>query len=233
MLSLNLKAYRMSHLPTIETLTFPTDLTASVQSPPHKHLKPASGVPCFVEGTKIMTPNGYKQVERLNVEDKVLTRDNGFQPVAWVGQRTTQPSPACSPVLVEAGTLGAATPTLVSPFHRILMRTCDIGEERFVKANALARLKGNAIRCTKGRTPVTYVHIAFEAHQIICGNGIWSESFYPTEDILAALRSDERRILARTFPTLEQRGVMATLGRKARRTINARDLPHDLLTRQL
>lgn len=37
--------------------------------------------PCFVEGTKIMTDKGYKNIEDINTGDKVLTHTNSYQEV--------------------------------------------------------------------------------------------------------------------------------------------------------
>lgn len=43
------------------------------------------GSPCFVAGTKIMTSNGYKNIENIEVGDYVLTHNNRYMPVTNVG----------------------------------------------------------------------------------------------------------------------------------------------------
>ena len=44
-------------------------------------------VPCFVAGTRITTPRGDVAVETLRPGDLVLTKDDGFQPLRWSGER--------------------------------------------------------------------------------------------------------------------------------------------------
>lgn len=43
------------------------------------------GSPCFVAGTKVLTSNGYKNIENMKVGDKVLTHKNRYMPVERVG----------------------------------------------------------------------------------------------------------------------------------------------------
>lgn len=48
------------------------------------------GSPCFVAGTKILTENGYKNIESIEVGDKVLTHKNRYMPVIRTGGRENQ-----------------------------------------------------------------------------------------------------------------------------------------------
>lgn len=43
------------------------------------------GSPCFIPGTKIMTSNGYKNIEDIKVGDLVLTHKNRYMPVVNIG----------------------------------------------------------------------------------------------------------------------------------------------------
>lgn len=43
------------------------------------------GSPCFVAGTKVITKNGYKNIENIEVGDEVLTHKNRFKKVLRVG----------------------------------------------------------------------------------------------------------------------------------------------------
>ncbi len=45
-------------------------------------------VPCFTPGTRIVTERGNIPVEALRLGDRVLTRDNAFQPVVWIGRKS-------------------------------------------------------------------------------------------------------------------------------------------------
>lgn len=43
------------------------------------------GSPCFVKGTKVLTDNGYKNIEDIKVGDMVLTHKNRYMPVINIG----------------------------------------------------------------------------------------------------------------------------------------------------
>lgn len=43
------------------------------------------GSPCFVEGTKVLTENGYKNIEDIKIGDMVLTHKNRYMPVVNIG----------------------------------------------------------------------------------------------------------------------------------------------------
>lgn len=54
-----------------------------------KKLKPftmiCGGSPCFVSGTSILTSKGYKNIEDIDIGDRVLTHKNQFMPVVNIG----------------------------------------------------------------------------------------------------------------------------------------------------
>lgn len=43
------------------------------------------GSPCFVKGTKVLTDNGYKNIEDIKIGDMVLTHKNRYMPVTNIG----------------------------------------------------------------------------------------------------------------------------------------------------
>jgi hypothetical protein len=61
-------------------------------------------VDCFLQGTRILTPNGEMAVEALPTGDAVLTQSGAVQPILWTGHRTLDTSlltahPEIGPVL--------------------------------------------------------------------------------------------------------------------------------------
>ena len=70
---------------------------------------------CFAAGTRILTPRGEVEVERIAPGDLVLTRDHGLRPVRWTGSRRVDGRGAMAPVRIEAGALGNARALRVSP----------------------------------------------------------------------------------------------------------------------
>ena len=167
---------------------------------------------CFTPGTLIDTLRGRVAVETLVAGDKVLTRDHGFQPLAWTGRRDLSADeiarcPSAAPIRIAAGALGKGLPErdlLVSPRHRMLIAGARaelmFGErEVLVAAADLLGLPGVSQELAG---PVSYIHVMCDAHQIIRAEGAWSESFQPAEAVLNALDAATRAELLGLFPEL-------------------------------
>ncbi|MGR3621128.1 Hint domain-containing protein [Pseudophaeobacter sp.] len=141
----------------------------------------ASSIPCFVAGTLIQTPDGEVPVEDLQLGDMVMTRDDGPQPLRWIGSRSVAAEGDFAPILIRAGSLGQHRDLRVSPQHRVLLR--DAYAELFfgegeVLVAAKDLINGHSIcRCIGGE--VTYVHLLFDRHQVIYSEGLATESFLP------------------------------------------------------
>ena len=138
------------------------------------------GPPCFVSGTRIRTPKGDVAIETLKEGDMVCTLDRGPQPVIWHGQSTVCGLGRDAPVRISKGYLGNYRTMLVSPQHRILVsgwRVQLMFARDEILAPAIKLVNGTSV-CQRPQRLVTYHHLAFEAHEIICGDGAWSESFF-------------------------------------------------------
>ena len=146
----------------------------------------ASGVICFLPGTRIDTPLGPRLIETLRPGDLVQTRDSGAQPVAWCGQTVLRGAelylhPDLRPVRIAAGALGGGAPMpdlFVSPGHRLLRAAPQaLGGEVLIAARDL--IDGRAVRRDFSQSSVTYLHPMLESHQILTANGVACESFHP------------------------------------------------------
>ncbi|MEM9436044.1 MAG: Hint domain-containing protein [Pseudomonadota bacterium] len=190
---------------------------------------------CFTPGTHIKTIRGEVLVERLRVDDRVLTRDNGFQSVRWIGFRRLSRMelstlPQLNPIEISPGALGRGLPERkmrVSPQHRMLIEGRGAQmyfgrDEVLVAAAHLTCLPG--IRRVEPEE-VTYVHILFDRHEIVLGDGAWSESFQPADNSLAGLDGDAREEILTLFPEFEEPGVAAVAYPAARMTIQAKEAP--------
>lgn len=160
-----------------------------------------TGVVCFTSGTAIRTPRGEVRIDDLRIGDLVCTMDNGPQPLVWIGRREIARSALLRderlcPVLIKQGVLGAKRDLLVSRQHGML-----IGGEHLIRATHLART-ARGIRIARGKRQVSYVHLGFEAHQIIFAEGCASESFYPGPMALGTLSGAARRKFRDVFPEL-------------------------------
>ena len=161
-----------------------------------------NSVACFGPGTMIATQNGEIPVEWLDTSDMVLTRDDGFQPILWIG-RTQVPQgyferyPKEYPVRIAPGTLGPNCPThplSVTGDHRIMIQAAE-AELMFASAEVLAPAKAwiDAGRATRVEPHNTYTvtHILLETHQLIMAEGAWVESMFTGKETLRRLGSDQ------------------------------------------
>ena len=204
-------------------------------------------IPCFTPGTLIKTIRGEVPVERLRVGDRVLTRDNGFQQIRWVGNRALSTAevaarPEFSAIEITAGALGEGLPERtmrVSPQHRMLISGWRaemlLGmlisngaaemyfgtEEVLVAAKHLTCLPG--VREVTGEE-VTYIHLLFDRHEIVLSDGTWSESFQPGDHSLGSLDTAARDELFALFPELAD-GNASVKYPAARLTIRAKEAP--------
>jgi len=191
--------------------------------------KGSGGVICFTPGTRILTPTGSVAIEDLREGDKVQTKDNGVRDVHWIGARRMTGArlfamPELRPVRFSAGALGHVPDEelLVSPQHRILIKG-DAARDLFNTPEVLVAAKdlvnGRTIRVDHNVRSVTYIHMLFDAHQVVWANGVETESFHPASAALTALDAEDRIRLLSALPELEQ--DPHSYGRFARRSLSA------------
>ncbi|MDB2407058.1 Hint domain-containing protein [Jannaschia sp.] len=195
-------------------------------------------IPCFTPGTLIATPRGEIAVEDLELGDRVITRDNGIQAIRWIGRKDLSAADmvvteAYRPVMIRKGALGHGLPErdmIVSPQHRVLVvgdETLLYFEEREVLVAAKHLVGRPGIERMAPRA-TAYIHVMFDAHQVILSDGAWTESFQPGDASLAGLGDAQREELLSLFPELRdgagREGYVA-----ARRSLKRREA--ELLSR--
>ena len=144
-------------------------------------------------------------MEKLEPGTLVHTRDNGLQPLRWVGSRAVPGQDDLAPVSLDPVLFAEArAPLLVSPQHRILWEGPRAqllfgSREVFVPAKHLADA-GLARRAACDS--VTYMHLMLPAHEVIFANGVPTESFFPGDEALIGLDPAAREEMFRIFPEL-------------------------------
>lgn len=174
---------------------------------------PDSAVVCFTRGTLIMTADGERAIESLRIGDRVLTRDNGFQRVRWIGQRRLSAAelaanPQLRPIRIAAGALGNQQPSrdlMLSPQHRLLIQgaatellTCM--PEALVAACHLLGLPGVSV--VDGPDGVEYWHLMCDNHEVLWSNGAQTESLFAGAQALRSIDPAARAELLAIFPDM-------------------------------
>ncbi|HBQ36976.1 MAG TPA: hypothetical protein DD729_09120 [Rhodobacteraceae bacterium] len=155
---------------------------------------------CFTQNTKLATPTGAVQIERLRAGDLLLTKDHGPQAIKWIwAKRQTAPAiqanPALRAVHISAGALGNGMPTRdikLSRHHRILVsskiakRMYD-QTEVLVAAKDLLDIAGITLAPAPKTGAIVYYHLLMENHEILFANGAPAESLYLGNETIKAI----------------------------------------------
>ena len=170
-------------------------------------------VTCFVAGTLIQTRDGVKPVETLKVGDEVLTRDNGYQAIRWIGSTRVSAAalarrPELRPIRISAGALAANVPSadlLVSPQHRVLVRSKIAmrvfgAMEVLVPAKQLMQIDG--IDYAEDLATVDYFHFLCDRHEVVISNGAETESLFTGPQAIQAVGKAAREEIFALFPEL-------------------------------
>ncbi|MFY0596160.1 MAG: Hint domain-containing protein [Cognatishimia sp.] len=187
---------------------------------------------CFAQDAKIATMAGERPVQALREGERVITRDNGLQEIAWIGKRSLDAielaaNPHLQPILIKAGSLGHNQPEtdlMVSPNHRMLIAN-DANALLFDERETLVAAKhlvGKPGVTKANVAEVTYFHILFEQHEVVLGNGAWSESFQPGDYSVSTLSDAQRTEIFTLFPELENKGALQDFA-VARRSLNKQE----------
>lgn len=162
-------------------------------------------VPCFVAGTMILTPTGEVPVEKLQPGDLVITKDDGPQPLRWLGRRVVPAIGDHAPIRIAPNTFGDHREVLVSPLHRILIKDA-LAELLFGDAEVLVAAKDlvndRSVRRVEGGM-VEYVHILFDRHQVVLSDGLETESFLPGPQIKDSFEAEVVREICTLFPEID------------------------------
>ncbi|WP_347310889.1 Hint domain-containing protein [Defluviimonas sp. SAOS-178_SWC] len=144
--------------------------------------------------TLIATRAGPVPLEWLRPGDDILTRDNGYRPLLWIGQgRRPAGAGPQSTVVIEAGQFGPGQPDQslrLAPDHGVLVEGA-----RFVAAHGSAEVLAPAASLSRmgpTRPAGGLFHLVLAGHELMLANGIWVESL----PAIAAFRLFPRRAVA-------------------------------------
>ena len=133
----------------------------------------------FSRGTHITLSTGeQRRIEDLQIGDRVLTRDDGAQPIRWIGQSTVRAAGTEAPVVITKGTLHNAEDLVVSPDHRVFVyqRQDALGLRRSEVFVKVRHLINRTTIYQRESCFMEYFQLLFDDHQIIYAEGIAAES---------------------------------------------------------
>ena len=180
------------------------------------------GPTCFTPGTLIDAEGGSKRVEDIQQGDLVMTMDDGLQPVRAVLRQTVRAYGKFAPIHFAAGSIGNERGFSVSPEHRMLI--CDwraqllMGQDEVLVAAKHLVDDVNVCRVEGG--VIEYIHLLFDTHQIVFGDGCPSESCLPDTG-LAQGGCEQQAELLELFPQLADHKTRVLAARPVARRMEA------------
>jgi hypothetical protein len=153
---------------------------------------------CYFKGTKILTPNGYTNVEDLQVGDHVLSygsiannedvqlsETSEAKPIKWISSFYGVKRDASDlPICFKAGSLGENAPSsdlFVSPGHRVI-----IDGKMVVACDAV---NGETIIQEDTLETIEYYHFELDEHSVVMAEGVLAETFLELDNFKNSFQS--------------------------------------------
>lgn len=171
------------------------------------------GAVCFTSSSYIETDEAMVQICDLEAGMRIKTRDNGYQKLLWVYKRAISQgemagNPNLRPVKITAHAFGADKPCRdmhLSQQHRLLhsdLRNEIIFAEFHLLVPAKGLINNNTITIDHDVAKLEYVHLLFNAHEIVYVDGIEAESFALGDWSYGTLTEEAREEINVIFPDL-------------------------------
>ena len=146
--------------------------------------------PCFLAGTRILTPSGEVEVSKLCIGDFIVTHSGTAKPIRRIKlavfspfEKNTWPSEML-PIRVDRGALDADTPhsdLYLSRSHSLLLDGILIPVGNLVNGKTIHIVE------PLGLDLVEYFHLELPEHDVVIAEGALCESFLDREALLTGL----------------------------------------------
>lgn len=155
-------------------------------------------------GAMIATDEGPQPIDWLRPGDRILTRDNGYQQLLWLGQHTMpRRAPAeTRPLNLSANAFGEALPErdlLVTPGSGILLAGHEL-ELWFGESEMFAQARHAAPEAEAGTGRQQLYSLLFAEPEVILAEGMWVASVHADAAYVSLLPDRVRGALAPRLP---------------------------------
>lgn len=180
----------------------------------------------FVAGIRVATPAGYVAAERLSAGDLVLTADGRHARLSWVGLSRIDVTADTAPVRFAARSMENLRPLRLGQGHRLRVagwRAEILFEADAVLATAKSFVNGTDVTIEEPDSPVTFVQLMFDRHEIVLAENVPCETLRPGPEGLAQLDAMTRRSLPSACRRMGRTGSAA--GGSVLTEVEARGIP--------
>jgi hypothetical protein len=137
---------------------------------------PPAGIACFVSGTRILSQNGYKPIDKFTAKDLLVTSDNRVIDFLLHKTVIAKTDEKTAPYKIEAHAFGRnapMAPLYLSPTHKIQIR-----KGLWISPEEAAKTNPRVTRAMLGES-VTYLHVECENYlrDNVIAEGMVAESF--------------------------------------------------------
>ncbi len=133
-------------------------------------------IPCFRDGTRILTDRGEVPVESLTVGDRVVSRGGEARPIVWIGKGhalvTRGRRNAATPVIIREGALGDNVPHRdlhVTKGHSLYLDGILIPAEFLINHRSIV--------WDDRAQEVSVYHVELDTHDVLFANGALAVSY--------------------------------------------------------
>jgi hypothetical protein len=132
-------------------------------------LTPSKHAPCYLRGTRLLTPDGERKIEDLRIGDLLTTLSGEAKPITWIGRRVYRRSTDSKhpdgilPVRVAKGALGPDAPRcdlFISQQHALRV------DGLFIKAIDLVNGSSITVHSAVEHSEVEYLHVKLAQHDV-------------------------------------------------------------------
>lgn len=145
--------------------------------------KPPGPIPCFLQGTLILTDKGSVPVQTLSEGDLVVTSSGALKPIRWIGTTAHDKQPgqawdaSVMPIRVARGAIDPEMPNrdlYLSPEHALYIDGVLVPVKFLVNGTTIAPATPDM------SDRLDYYHLELDAHDVVYAEGMAAETFRDT-----------------------------------------------------